>query len=718
MADSNKSSKKKPSNARRALTPSASQRHGAGKTAKKTTSKGRKAAKIIAITLAAALIIGTLGSLIVYARVQLPDPNADFGSQTSTVYFRDGSTQMGELAIQNRTMVDYSKMSENIKNGVVAAEDRTFWSNKGISPKGLVRSLFAIAKGDDLQSGSTITQQYIKIRYLSSEQTMSRKLTELALAVKMNNQVSKEEILSGYLNTVYFGRNAYGVEKAAEIFFGTASDQLSVPQAAMLSAMVNSPSVLDPLNGEASTAQLTERYNYVLDGMLEAGNISQADHDAAYDHLPDTLPVTQPDVYGGSNGFLLTMAEEELRNAGFTDEQIKGGGFTVTTTFDQKLQDAAVAVTNDQVATAIDKAKTDQDASTLHAAVASVGVGSGEVYALYGGPDFLQSQINWATTARPAASTFKAWALIAGLRNGFKLDTTLNGNTFTPTGDSVVVRNDGGYNYGSVNLKKATSYSMNTAYTDMEQRMANGPSDTVKAANDAGLPTDEGWDLNNRIALGTGQVSPLDNATGFATIANDGLRNTTHVVKEVKDSNGKVIYTGNTTATQTIETDVAQAAQEALQSVVTSGTGTEAKKLGREVIAKTGTKDVDDMTTAAWYVGATKQIATSVMYVAGDGNSNLDPYAASGTFESDSYPAYTWEQYMEKAVEGTPVETFTKATASPSASASATRSASASATATATRSAGGANTGNAGNAGNNQPGVAVTPVPPNSRGGG
>ncbi|MDK9351396.1 transglycosylase domain-containing protein [Propionibacterium freudenreichii] len=646
MADRKKS--RKP---RRALAPSASQRHGPHRT-KKKASRARRVVTAIAITLATLMIVGVLGSLIFYARVKLPDPNADFNSQTSTVLFRDGSTKLGELAIQNRTMVDYSAMSDNVKAAVVAAEDRSFWSNKGVSPKGIVRSLFQIARGKDLQSGSTITQQYIKIRYLTSKQTMSRKLTELALAVKMNREVSKDEILAGYLNTVYFGRNAYGVEKAATTYFGTNAAGLNVPQSAMLSALVNSPSTLDPANGDDAKRDLTERYDYVLDGMLEAGKISQADHDANYDKLPDTLPVTQSDLYGGTNGFLLTMAEQELRKAGFSEEQIDGGGLTITTTFDQKMQDAAVKTATDNVSTAIRKAKTNQDASTLHAAVASIGVGTGEVYALYGGPDFLKSQINWATTARPAASTFKAWALVAGLRNGFTLNSTLTGSTFTPNGDNVVVRNDGGVNYGSVTLQKATSYSMNTAFTDLEQRMPNGPADTVKAANDAGVPTGDGWDLNNRIALGTGQVSPVDNATGFATLANDGQRNTTHVVKEVKDASGKVVYTGDTSATQTIDASLVHNAQTALESVVTSGTGTEARQLGRQVIAKTGTKDVDDQTVSAWFVGATKQISTAVMFVAGDGNANLDPYAASGAFESDSYPAYLWEDYMEQASQG------------------------------------------------------------------
>lgn len=655
---------------RRALAAGASQ--GGARHPKKKASRTKRVVTTIAIILATMLIVGVVGSLVFYARVKLPDPNSDFNSQTTTVLYRDGSTKLGELAIQNRTTVDYSAISDNVKSAVVAAEDRTFWSNKGVSPTGILRSLFQIARGKDLQSGSTITQQYIKIRYLTSQQTMSRKLTELALAVKMNSELSKDQILAGYLNTVYFGRNSYGIERAASTYFGVHAADLNVPQAAMLSAMVNSPSALDPANGDAAKQNLTERYDYVLDGMLEAGKITQAERDANYDKLPDTLAVSQSDLYGGANGFLLTMAEQELRKAGFTEEQIDGGGLTITTTFDQKMQDAAVKTANDNVATAIKKAKTTQDPSTLHAAVASVGVGNGEVYALYGGPDFLASQINWATTARPAASTFKAWALVAGLRNGFTLNSTLNGSTFTPTGDNVVVRNDGGYNYGTVTLTKATSYSMNTAFTDLEQRMPNGPADTVKAANDAGVPTGDGWDLNNRIALGTGQVSPVDNATGFATLANDGVRNTTHVIKEVKDATGKVIYAGDTSTTKAIDTTVARDAQTALESVVASGTGTEARKLGREVIAKTGTKDVDDQTVAAWFVGATKQISTAVMFVAGDGNSNLDPYAASGAFESDSYPAYLWEQYMEQATQGTPKLAFNpNATPTPRASASA-----------------------------------------------
>ncbi|MFT8396520.1 transglycosylase domain-containing protein [Propionibacterium sp.] len=634
-------------------------RRAAGKgSRKKGGHLAERIVAIIALVVVIAMLAVVIGGFVYYASVKLPDANQNYSSQTTTLYFRDGTTKLGELSIQNRTVVPYDKISDNMKNAAIAAEDRTFWTNRGISPKGIGRSLVAISRGGELQSGSTITQQYIKIRYLNSDQTMGRKLHELALAVKLSTEVSKEDILSGYLNTVYFGRGAYGVERAAEVFFGTTADQLTVPQSAMLAAMINNPSGLDPSNGDEAQQQLVERYDYVLDGMLQAGNISQEDHDSNYGKLPAIQQAKQADTYAGPNGFLINLAVKELESNGLTDAEINGGGLKIITTFDPAMQANAIKTAQDYTAQTIKNAKTNQDPSSLHVAIASVAVGTGEVYSLYGGPDYLTSQLDWATTARPAASTFKAWALIAGLRQGFGLNTVLNGNTFTPAGDQVSVHNDSNVNYGSVALLRATSFSMNTAFTDLVTRMKNGPASVVQAANDAGVPTADGWDLNNRIALGTAQVSPLSNASGFATIANDGRRNTTHVVKEAQDSSGKDVYVGNTNADQTIETGVAQTAQTGLESVVTSGTGTAAQALGRQVIAKTGTKDDGNETTSAWFVGATKQISTAVMYVVGDGNANLDPYSPSGSFSSGLYPARTWVSYMQEAMQGMPKETF------------------------------------------------------------
>ena len=633
----------------------------AGKGGKKSRGGGKKRiAGIAGMVLAGIIVLALIVSGIFYLSVDLPEPNEDYTTQTTSIYYRDGTTKLGELSVQNRTEVDYSTMAEPMKNAIIAAEDRTFWTNHGISPKGMFRSLWAIARGEELQSGSTITQQYIKIRYLTSAQTMSRKLKELALAVKINRTVSKEEILSGYLNTVYFGRGAYGIEKAAETWFNTDAAGLDVAQSAMLASLVNSPSALDPSNGDEASSALLERYQYVLDGMLEAGNISQADHDAAYGSLPETAPVSEDDTYSGPSGFLMTMVQNELLNAGLTDEQISGGGLKIVTTFDSSMQDSAVRTAQGYTTRAVANARTDGlSESDLHIGIASVAVGTGEVYALYGGPDYLSSQINWATTARPSASTFKAWALLAGLNQGFGLGTTLNGSTFTPTGDSVVVHNDSNVNYGNVTLLKATSYSMNTAFTDLVTTMDNGPQSVVDMANAAGVPTGDGWDINNRIALGTAQVSPLSNATGFATIANDGRVNSTHVVQSVTDASGATLHSGDTASSQAIDENVARNAQTALKSVVTSGTGTTAGQLGREVIAKTGTKDDGDAETiSAWFVGATRQVSTAVMFVAGDGNADLNPYSPYGSFSSGLYPANTWEDYMEAATAGMDYKSF------------------------------------------------------------
>ena len=189
--------------------------------------------------------------------------------------------------------------------------------------------------------------------------------------------------------------------------------------------------------------------------------------------------------------------------------------------------------------------------------------------------------------------------------------------------------------------------------------MDNGPQSVVDMANAAGVPTGDGWDINNRIALGTAQVSPLSNATGFATIANDGKVNSTHVVQSVTDASGATLHSGDTASSQAIDENVARNAQTALKSVVTSGTGTTAGQLGREVIAKTGTKDDGDAETiSAWFVGATRQVSTAVMFVAGDGNADLNPYSPYGSFSSALYPANTWEDYMEAATAGMDYKSF------------------------------------------------------------
>ncbi|GAA3629754.1 transglycosylase domain-containing protein [Microlunatus ginsengisoli] len=630
--------------------------------AKEPKTKGRLWAGRIAKVVAAAALLGLVAVTAIvfigYNTVQRPNPNADFETATTFVYYNDGKSQLGSFAIQNRQPLTFEEMPDSIKQAIVAAENRTFWDDPGISIRGMVRSAWVIARGGDLQGGSTITQQYIKILYLNSQQTLTRKFKELFLAYKINKELSKEQILEGYLNTIYFGRGAYGIQAASKAYFNVDAKKLTVPQAAVLAAVVNNPSMFDPGVSDDNVPRLTERYHYVLTSMAQMGYIT-FEQAAQYAPLPKFPEVPTNERYGGPKGFLLKMVERELSQAGFDAGQISGGGLSITTTFDKKAQAAAVKSAQTYTKRSADAAG--QKASKLHAAIASVQVGTGEVLALYGGPDYVKNSRNWATTARPTASTFKTYALAAGLKDGFSLRSIFNGNTFTPKGDSTSVRNEFSYQYGPVSLLKATADSINTAFVDLTTQMDDGPAKVMKAAQAAGAPKGAGWDDNSRVALGTAEVSPLDQANAYATFANDGTYVPAHVVKEVKDASGKVIYSADPQEKRAVSEDVARDVTYALEDVVEQGTGSTVRTLDLPIAGKTGTKDVADDIVSAWFVAYTKQISTAVMYVAGDGgNADLDDFRRPGdsTFFGGTYPALTWAAYMKVATDGLPVKKF------------------------------------------------------------
>ncbi len=613
----------------------------------------------LAITLVTMMLVGSIGGLIYYNQTKLPDPNKDFQTNTTDIYYRDGKTLIGSLSVQNRQTISYSQMPQTIKDAVIAAENRTFWTDSGISPKGILRAAWTILRGGELQGGSTITQQYVKVMYLNSGRTISRKLEELVLSVKIARKVPKQQVLRDYLNTIYFGRGAYGIQAGAEAYFNEPASKLTLEQSAVLAAVLNAPSLYDPAVSQSNVPRLTARYQYVLDGMLQMGTITQKQHDQAIKALPKFPAIPVSSTFGGVKGFLMNMAIDELHSLGYDDSQIQGGGLHVVTTFDQNLEAAAVKAAQDN--TNLSAKLSGQNANNLHAAIASVQVGTGQVLAIYGGPDFVKNSRNWATTPRPAASTFKAWATVAALRNGLSLGTILNGNTWTPPGDTTPVHNEDHLQYGPVTMKKALTDSINTAYVDAVTRIPNGPAKVIQAAEQAGLPKGAGWDLNDRIPLGIAEVSPLSNATGYATLANGGVYVPTHVINQVTDSTGAVLYQAKYQGKQTIENNVARDVTYGLESVVNQGTGTRVKSLGYDIAGKTGTNGVGNVINSAWFVAYTKQISTAVMYVVGNaGTGDLDPYRAPGdsAFFGATYPAMTWADYMQVAMQGLPHLTF------------------------------------------------------------
>jgi membrane peptidoglycan carboxypeptidase len=636
----------------------------------KTTKSGRRWVRGILLTIGGLTILGMISAMAVvvygYSTTKLPAANAEFNTATTFVYYNDGKSELGNFAIQNRTPLSFAKMPETIKQASVAAENRTFWTDKGISIRGMIRAAWKIARGQDVQGGSTITQQYIKILYLNSERTMKRKFRELFLAYKISKKMSKEDILAGYLNTIYFGHGAYGVQAASKEYFNIDAKSLSVPQAAFLATVVNNPSMYDPEDKD-NHARILSRYRYVINSMAEMNFITPAQATTYSQKLPKFPKVPANQRYGGPKGFLMKMVERELGAAGFDSSQISGGGLKIITTFDKDAQQAAVE--SAQKYTKQSARAVGRKSSKLHAAIASVDVNSGEVIALYGGPDFVKNSRNWATTPRPTASTFKTYALAAGLKDGYSLLNRFSGNTFTPPGESKPVRNEFSHQYGqSVDLITATKDSINTAFVDLTSQMDNGPRKIMKMAQAVGAPKGAGWDKTSRIPLGTAEVSPLAQASAYATFANDGVVVPDHVVGEVRDRKGRVIYKANPEKKRVVSEDIAHDVTFALSNVVQEGTGSAVQTLDRPIAGKTGTKDRKNADgssdiVSAWFVAYTRQISTAVMYVAGNsGTGDLDNYARPGdsTFFGGTYPALTWADYMKVATKGQAVKEFPK----------------------------------------------------------
>jgi len=627
---------------------------------KKKLTPGRVIGRIFIVLLGLVVVGGLAGAALVavaYQNIKVPDPNTEFTTNTSFIYYHDAKTKLGDIEVQNRQSIRYDQMPDSIKNAVVAAENNTFWTDPGYSVPGMLRAAVNIARGRSLQGGSTITQQYIKVMYLTQEQTVSRKIKEVLLARKLTQQMSKQQILTDYLNTIYFGRGAYGIQAASHAYFDKDAEDLTVRQSAVLAAVLNNPSYFDPDANGGDLGPLLGRYRYVLQSMVKSGYLS-ADDAAKYStKLPKLPKIPISEKYRGPQGFLLKSAEYELSTLPVDESEVRGGGYKIITTFDKKDQDAAIKAANKF--TKMSARDSGHKAKNLHAAIASIDVDTGGVLAMYGGRDFIKNSRNWATTPRATASTFKPFALATGLENGFSLFSIMNGNTFTPEGDGVPIRNEFSTQYGPVTLLKATAQSINTAFVDLDTKIpGDGPQKVIDTAQRLGAVKEKGatdWVANDRVAIGSAQVSPVNMANAYATFANNGKYVQHHVISEILDNKGRVVYKADPKTHRAISKDVDSDVSYALQGVVKDGTGVAAQALGRPVAGKTGTQGVGDKITSAWFTGYTRQVATSVMYVAGDGGTkNLDLYKRpyDPTFFGSGYPLMTWTDYMQTATEG------------------------------------------------------------------
>jgi membrane peptidoglycan carboxypeptidase len=616
---------------------------------------------LLALAFLGALAV-VIAVYITYKTIDIPDPNSAFQAQTTTVYYSDGHHVLGRFALQNRQSIPLRQVPRYVQNAVISAENRSFRTDSGLDPKSILRAAWNNLHSDSTQGASTITQQYVKVLYLSQERTWQRKIKEAFLAVKIDNTLTKNQILEGYLNTIYFGRGAYGIQAAAQAYFHRDAKDLTVREGAVLASVLNSPGTLDPGVNNKYRKPLLARYRYVLSGMVQMGDLSRHRAHRYERHLPTFPTIKTVNAYGGQRGYLMNLVEQQLRAKGFSEEDINGGGLSVTTTLDWHDMRAAVA--------AVKRVRPD-GLNQLHVAVASVEPGTGALRAMIGGANYLgkskQSTINWALTGGQPGSSFKPFALAAGLKDGFRLTDTFDGNSPYTFPDGSTVQNEGessgypsGFSYGSVNLVKATSESINTAYVDMTEQMRNGPQKIVDAAVAAGIPrSSPGLQPNAVVALGTATVPTVEMAEGYATFAAQGEHSNWYVLQRITDASG-VRYEHRATITRAFSPAVTSNVTYALQQVIQQGTGRNALALGRPAAGKTGTATADfkgtERVSSSWFVGYTPQLSTAVMYVRGDGNDPLDGYL--NPFFGANYPTQTWTAYMKTALAGQPVIKF------------------------------------------------------------
>ena len=564
--------------------------------------------------------------------LSVPQPNEVTTAQTTILYYDDGVTELGRLGEANRVSVPIDEVPLLTQRAVLAAEDRQFYEHDGFSIRGIARALYTNLTGaSGAGGGSTITQQYAKNAYLTQERSFTRKYKELILSIKLETIVNKDKILSDYLNTIYFGRGAYGIETAANQYFGKSVGDLDLAESAVIAAIVQAPNGLSP---EENLEGLTSRWNYVLDGMLTQGWISQEERDSVkFPKIDEYKPVN---TFGGPKGYLIEQVRQVMYENGITDDQINLAGLRVVTTFNQVAQDAMIAAVEAEAPT--------ENIEGLRIGVASVRPETGEVVAMYGGSDYLENQFNNATQMiGQAGSTFKPFALAAGLENGVTLATTFSGKNKTKVNDYVVV--------------KATESSVNSAYVQLADSV--GLDVVFNAAKRAGIPADAvGMEPNLAFTLGTTSPHVVDIAAAYATFASRGLQANPAYIKSITAESGEIVYKFSPKPVQAFSTDIADTVNYALQKVVTAGTGKAAKELGRPVAGKTGTTNDNK---SALFAGYTPELATAVMFVKDGPDGQPMTLAGTGGMEKvtgGSYPARIFTAYMKLALMDYPVTEF------------------------------------------------------------
>ncbi|WP_442799839.1 penicillin-binding protein [Nocardia sp. NBC_01730] len=611
-------------------------------------------------------VVPALMSVLVYWSAEIPDPAAMQTNQTATILAADGSTVIAKVIPPegNRTPVPLSEVPRPVRDAVLSAEDRNFYTNPGYSSSGFLRAVRDNVLGrDDAGGGSTITQQYVKNAFLGSQRTVTRKMRELVIAAKMARQWSKDDILAAYLNTIYYGRASYGIAAAARAYFDKPVNQLTLAEGAVIAALIRTPSILDP---ETHLADLKRRWAYVLDGMVEMGVLAPGDRDAVV--FPSIISIAEiPDesVARGPEGLIRNQVLRELRASGISERELNTGALKITTTIDARTQQAVLGAVHDRLAS---------QPPQLRASVVSVDPRSGAVRAYFGGDDGIG--YDFAQAPLQTGSAFKIFAVIAAQQQSIPLTRMLDSSPLTD--DGVRITNVDGESCGKCTMAEALKRSLNTSFYRLTMSMSDGPQSIADAAHAAGIPeeipgvagktlAEDGGEPLNGVVLGQYVVRPIDMASAYATVGASGVYHQPYFVQRVATADGHVLLDRGAPdqqvgkqmppGQQRIPRAIAENTIQAMTPIAAYSNG-HALAADRPSAAKTGTTQLGetDLNKDAWMIGFTPSLSTAVWI----GTEQSEPIrtARGSDIYGSGLPADIWKQVMDDALDGTLVEQF------------------------------------------------------------
>ncbi|MFD8143082.1 transglycosylase domain-containing protein [Streptomyces sp. NPDC059708] len=566
---------------------------------------------------------------IAYATTDIPDDLNSFATQQDNVYYwADGST-MARTGWVSRQEMPLDKVPPKVQGAVLAAENASFYTDPGVSPSGVMRAVRAALTGGETQGGSTITQQYVKNAYLNQDRTLSRKFTEILLALKLDNQTGKKQILQDYLNTSWFGRGTYGIQRASQAYYGKDVSKLNASEGAFLASLLKGAGLYDPALGPENHKRAVERWSWILDRMVDTGQLTAAER-ATYTKFPEPSGPGTAGTPGAQNGYLVELAKAYAVKAGhIKDSDFDLGGYQIYTTFDQSRM---AALTD-----AVQKAQKDFDpdkrpGTDTHAKIGAASVApDGRLLAVYGGPDYLKQGFNQAnSTTIPVGTAFTPLVYAAALEEGVvrtrgKDRTPVSPSTVYDGNDQVTVqtpegpywdrsgkvvkgRNDGNRSWGQVTLQQAVADSVNTPMLQLGLDVGLDRVETF--AEGAGLlPSSLGTRIPTFSLGENSKPSAIRMAGAYATFAADGMHTDPYSVRSVS-RNGAAVAMDAPKPVRAMSAKTARSVTEALRSAVTDGSAKTAAKAHPGAAGKTGTTAAN---TAGWFVANTEKESTAVV---------------------------------------------------------------------------------------------------------